>query len=66
MVIPTQAGPRASSACPECWELPSQRPHFVTLDDCVGGMGQFLKMKEVGPEEPSLQLGGQGLTNTLC
>lgn len=56
MVILTQERPRTTSACPEGWELPSQRPHFVTpdatnLDDCVEGMGQFLRMEEVGPKE---------------
>lgn len=56
-VILTQERPRSTSARPEGWELPSQRPHFVTLDatnldDCVEGMEQFLRMKEAGPKEP--------------
>lgn len=64
MVIPTQAGPHSSSAFPECWELRSEWPCFVTadavnLDDCVEDMEQFLRMKEVGPEEPSLKPGEQ-------
>lgn len=70
-VILRQTGLCSFSACPECWALPSQQPHSVTLDavnldDCLGGMGQFLRMKEVGPEEPSLQPGGHSLKNTLC
>lgn len=68
MVILTQ-GLRSFSACPESWELPSQQSvtlNAVNLDDCVGGLGQFLRMKEVGLEEPSLHPGEQGLNNTLC
>lgn len=64
MVMPTKAGPCSSSSFPECQELPPQWPRFVTadtvnLDDSVEGMDRLLRMKEVGPEEPSLKREGQ-------